>query len=99
LDESHHEPCSGAHWPLAPIRRPSCPRYSAWLTGIYFFVELAIGVTSDAFHTFSAVGGDPLVAQQLGERAATTSKRSAGSGPRSSARNDHAAVGFDLVPI
>ncbi|WP_413716954.1 cation diffusion facilitator family transporter [Silicimonas sp. MF1-12-2] len=37
---------------------------SAWLTGIYFVVELAIGmwtgsiaVISDAFHTFSAVGG------------------------------------------
>lgn len=37
---------------------------SAWLTGVYFVVELAIGlytgsvaVISDAFHTFSAVGG------------------------------------------
>ena len=37
---------------------------SAWLTGIYFVVELVIGiwtgsiaVISDAFHTFSAVGG------------------------------------------
>ncbi|PWR02367.1 zinc ABC transporter [Meridianimarinicoccus roseus] len=37
---------------------------SAWLTGLYFVVELAIGlwtgsiaVISDAFHTFSAVGG------------------------------------------
>lgn len=37
---------------------------SAWLTGIYFFIELGIGlwtgsvaVISDAFHTFSAVGG------------------------------------------
>lgn len=37
---------------------------SAWLTGIYFLVELAVGlwagsiaVLSDAFHTFSAVGG------------------------------------------
>jgi cobalt-zinc-cadmium efflux system protein len=37
---------------------------SAWLTGIYFVIELAIGiytgsvaVLSDAFHTFSAVGG------------------------------------------
>lgn len=39
-------------------------RISAWLTGIYFLIELAIGlytgsvaVISDAFHTFSAVGG------------------------------------------
>lgn len=37
---------------------------SGWLTGIYFFIELTIGfrtgsisVISDAFHTFSAVGG------------------------------------------
>ena len=37
---------------------------SGWLTGIYFFIELAIGlwtgsvaVISDALHTFSAVGG------------------------------------------
>ncbi len=37
---------------------------SAWLTGVYFIIELAIGlytgsvaVISDAFHTFSAVGG------------------------------------------
>ena len=53
---------------------------SGWLTGIYFVIELGIGiwtgsvaVTSDAFHTFSAVGGVliALVAQRLGERAAT----------------------------
>ncbi len=37
---------------------------AGWLTGIYFVIELGIGlwtgsvsVTSDAFHTFSAVGG------------------------------------------
>lgn len=37
---------------------------SAWLTGIYFIIEMGIGlwtgsiaVISDAFHTFSAVGG------------------------------------------
>lgn len=53
---------------------------SGVLTGVYFAVELAIGlwtgsvaVTSDAFHTFSAVGGVliALVAQRLGERGAT----------------------------
>lgn len=47
------------------------------ITGVYFVVELAIGlwsgsvaVTSDAFHTFSAVGGVliALVAQRLSER-------------------------------
>lgn len=39
-------------------------KISAWLTGVYFVIELAIGihtgsvaVISDAFHTFSAVGG------------------------------------------
>lgn len=39
-------------------------KISGWLTGIYFIVELGIGywsgsvsVISDAFHTFSAVGG------------------------------------------
>ena len=37
---------------------------SGWLTGIYFLIELGLGfwtgsvsVISDAFHTFSAVGG------------------------------------------
>ncbi|MEX2227141.1 MAG: cation diffusion facilitator family transporter [Dehalococcoidia bacterium] len=50
------------------------------LTGVYFGVELGLGlwtgsvaVTSDAFHTFSAVGGVliALVAQRLGERPAS----------------------------
>jgi cobalt-zinc-cadmium efflux system protein len=54
--------------------------YSGVLTGIYFVVELGIGlwsgsiaVISDAFHTFSAVGGVliALVAQRLSERPAT----------------------------
>ena len=53
---------------------------SGALTGVYFVVELAIGlwtnsvaVTSDAFHTFSAVGGVliALAAGRLGQRAAT----------------------------
>lgn len=53
---------------------------SGWLTGIYFFIELGIGlwtgsvaVTSDAFHTFSAVGGVliALVASRFGQREAT----------------------------
>lgn len=56
---------------------------SGWLTGIYFVVELAIGlwtgsvaVTSDAFHTFSAVGGVliALVASRLADRPATLSQ-------------------------
>ena len=52
---------------------------SAWLTGIYFVIELAIGlwtgsiaVISDAFHTFSAVGGVlvAIVAANLARRPA-----------------------------
>lgn len=52
---------------------------SGVLTGLYFLVELGIGlwtqsvaVTSDAFHTFSAVGGVliALAASRLGQRSA-----------------------------
>ena len=52
---------------------------SAWLTGIYFLIELAVGlwtgsvaVISDAFHTFSAVGGVlvALLAARLARRPA-----------------------------
>ncbi|KAA2312224.1 cation transporter [Pseudooceanicola sediminis] len=54
---------------------------SAWLTGIYFVIELAIGlwtgsiaVISDAFHTFSAVGGVlvALAAARLAQRPASS---------------------------
>ena len=54
-------------------------RVSLWLTGIYFLIELAIGlhsgsvaVLSDAFHTFSAVGGVllALVAGRIATRPA-----------------------------
>ena len=53
---------------------------SGWLTGIYFGIELGIGiwtgsvaVLSDAFHTFSAVGGVliALVASRMAMRPAT----------------------------
>ncbi|MDF9436114.1 cation diffusion facilitator family transporter [Chromohalobacter israelensis] len=52
---------------------------SAWLTGIYFFIEMGIGlwtgsiaVISDAFHTFSAVGGVlvAIIAARLAHRPA-----------------------------
>ena len=55
-------------------------KIAAWLTGIYFFIELGIGiwtgsiaVLSDAFHTSSAVGGVliALVAGRYAARAAT----------------------------
>ena len=54
-------------------------KISGWLTGIYFLIELGIGlytgsvaVTSDAFHTFSAVGGVLLafVAARMARRPA-----------------------------
>ncbi len=54
-------------------------RITGWLTGIYFLIELGIGiytgsisVLSDAFHTFSAVGGVVLafVAAALARRPA-----------------------------
>lgn len=52
---------------------------SAWLTGVYFVIEMGIGlwtgsiaVISDAFHTFSAVGGVlvAIVAAKLARRPA-----------------------------
>ena len=52
---------------------------SAWLTGVYFVIEMGIGlwtgsiaVISDAFHTFSAVGGVlvAIVAARLARRPA-----------------------------
>ncbi len=50
------------HFPASANARAL--KISAWLTGLYFVIELAIGlytgsiaVISDAFHTFSAVGG------------------------------------------
>lgn len=54
-------------------------KISGWLTGIYFLIELGIGLytgsvalTSDAFHTFSAVGGIVLafIAARLAGRPA-----------------------------
>ena len=56
---------------------------SAWLTGVYFIVELGIGlwtgsvaVISDAFHTFSAVGGVlvAIIAAHIAKRPADEQK-------------------------
>ncbi len=58
-------------------------RISAWLTGVYFLIELAIGVytgsvavISDAFHTFSAVGGIVLamVAARIARKPASITR-------------------------
>lgn len=63
------------HMPATSDRKALA--WAGWLTGIYFVVELAIGlwtgsvaVISDAFHTFSAVGGVliALVATRLSDR-------------------------------
>ncbi|WP_218944363.1 cation diffusion facilitator family transporter [Marinicella rhabdoformis] len=52
-------------------------KITGWLTGIYFIIELALGfysgsvaVISDAFHTFSAVGGVliALIANKIASR-------------------------------
>jgi cobalt-zinc-cadmium efflux system protein len=68
----------GAHVPAGGDRRALL--LTGLLTGAYFVVELAVGlwsnsvaVISDAFHTFSAVGGVliALVAQRVSERPAS----------------------------
>jgi cobalt-zinc-cadmium efflux system protein len=69
---------------FAPVMRPArqnerALKISGWLTGVYFLIELGIGlytgsvaVTSDAFHTFSAVGGVVLafIAARIARRPA-----------------------------
>ena len=66
------------HVPASADRRALI--IAGWLTGIYFVIELgmaywsgSLAVLSDAFHTFSAVGGVliALVAQRLSERKAS----------------------------
>jgi len=68
-----------AHVPERTAANERALKISGWLTGIYFFIELGIGlytgsvaVTSDAFHTFSAVGGVVLafVAARIARRPA-----------------------------
>ena len=58
-------------------------KITTWLTGIYFVIELALGiysgsvaVISDAFHTFSAVGGVllALIAGKIAMRPSTEQK-------------------------
>jgi cobalt-zinc-cadmium efflux system protein len=55
---------SGHHMPTATAKNIRALKITAWLTGVYFVIELGIGiytgsiaVLSDSFHTFSAVGG------------------------------------------
>ena len=77
-------PTSKGHsGPVPPSTDRRALVVSGWLTGSYFVVELVIGlwtgsvaVTSDAFHTFSAVGGVliALVAMRLAERKSTPAR-------------------------
>jgi cobalt-zinc-cadmium efflux system protein len=75
----------GSHIPEGP---DGALGLTAWLTGFYFVIKFAIGiytgsvsVLSDAFHTFSAVGGVilALVAARIARRKATP-ERSFGYG-------------------
>lgn len=72
---------------------------SAWLTGIYFAIELGIGfwtgsiaAISDAFHAFSAVGGVlvAIVAAKLAHRPADEDRSFGWYLPRSSERSSMA---------
>ena len=70
-------------------------KITGWLTGIYFIIELGLGfysqsiaVISDAFHTFSAVGGILIafVANRISGKAASVAatygfKRALCTGP------------------
>ncbi|PIQ76146.1 zinc ABC transporter [Candidatus Peregrinibacteria bacterium CG10_big_fil_rev_8_21_14_0_10_49_24] len=71
-------PSHSGHMPASTDARALA--ITGWLTGIYFLIELGIGlwtgsisVISDAFHTFSAVGGVliALVAGRFAQRKAT----------------------------
>ena len=76
-----HGAAAAGHMPIAAGDRTArALRIAGVLTGIYFFVELGIGiwtgsvaVLSDAFHTFSAVGGVliAIVAGRFAMRPAT----------------------------
>ncbi len=71
----------GSHiLPLSQTGDTRALKIAGWLTGIYFILELGVGlwtgsisVISDAFHTFSAVGGVliAIVAGYYAKRAAT----------------------------
>lgn len=76
MSHAHHMmPSGGDH--------SSALKITSWLTGIYFVIELGIGiwtgsvaVISDAMHTFSAVGGIVLAiaAARIARRPATASR-------------------------
>ncbi len=74
---------TGFHGSHSAVSHTRALAITGWLTGIYFVVELGIGVwtgsvavISDAFHTFSAVGGVliALVAGRIAARPASTTQ-------------------------
>jgi len=76
-DHSEHQSGGSFHGMNADAR---ILKITGWLTGIYFLVELGLGfysgsiaVISDAFHTFSAVGGILIafIANRVAGKAAT----------------------------
>ena len=74
---------SGHSGHMMPTGDSRALKITGWLTGIYFFIELAIGywsgsvaVISDALHTFSAVGG-VLIALVAGHMAAAPASKEA----------------------
>ncbi len=77
MDHSHHSMSA------EEVKNVRALKITTWLTGIYFVIELALGiysgsvaVISDAFHTFSAVGGVllALIAGKIAMRPSTEQK-------------------------
>ena len=88
--DAAHAPAMGGHAGHLPSSGRALT-ISAWLTGLYFVIELGIGlwtgsvaVISDAFHTFSAVGGVlvAIVAARLARRPADLARSLADIAPR-----------------
>ncbi len=78
VDHNQHQSGSGSFHGINADAR--ILKITGWLTGIYFLVELGLGfysgsiaVISDAFHTFSAVGGILIafIANRISGKAAT----------------------------
>ncbi|MCF6302916.1 MAG: cation diffusion facilitator family transporter [Devosiaceae bacterium] len=83
MSQSSHSGHSMPSFANASKSQTRALKISAWLTGIYFIIEMAIGiytgsvaVISDAFHTFSAVGGVlvAIFASRMAGRIATSAK-------------------------
>jgi len=80
--QDHAKSPSGGHSGHLPTSGRALT-ISAWLTGVYFLIEITVGlwigsvaVISDAFHTFSAVGGIlvAIVAARIARRPADAQK-------------------------